>query len=74
MEYSSKIKRATGLILMFSLNETVDRLAMEKRVCCYDHALQRKNGHVLRMALDFEVKGERGHGKSRLREKTWRLD
>ena len=41
-------KRSMGLLLMFSFNETIDRLAMENSVCWYGHVLRREDGHVLR--------------------------
>ena len=49
-------KRSMDLMLMLGLNETIDLLAMANSVHWY--------GHILRMALDFEVEGER---------KKWRL-
>ena len=36
----------------------------------YGHLLRRDDGHVLRKALEFEVKGKRKRGRPR---KTWRL-
>ena len=35
----------------------------------YGHVLRRDDGHVLRKALEFEVKGKRKRGQPR---KTWR--
>ena len=56
------------LILMLSLKEAIDQLAVTNSVCWY--------GHVLRRALEFEVEGQwnKGrhqgvHGRSRLRKK-----
>ena len=59
---------------MLGLNETIDQLAMASSVRLFGHVLWREDGHVLRMALDFElkVKGRkgvrRGHGRIRLRK------
>ena len=50
-------KRSTDLMFMLGLKETIDQLAMANSVCWYDHVLRREDGHVLRMALDFEVEG-----------------
>ena len=36
---------------------------------CYGHVLRRDDGHVLRKALEFEVKGKRKRGRSK---KTWK--
>ena len=42
---------------------------MANSVCWYDHVLRRKDGHVLRRALDFEVEG---HGKKVRSKRTWK--
>ena len=39
--------------LLLSLNKTIDQLAMASSVCWYGHVLKRKDGHVLRRALNF---------------------
>ena len=57
------IKRSTDLMFMLGLNEVMNQLAMASSVCWYDHVLRRENGHVLRMALDFEVEGQRKKGR-----------
>ena len=44
--------------LMLGLSETIDQLAMVNSVCWYCHVLRREDGHVLKMALDFEVEGQ----------------
>ena len=44
-------KRSTDLMFMLCVNETIDQLAIASSVRWY--------GHVLRMAFDFEVKGQR---------------
>ena len=36
----------------------------------YGHVLMRDDGHVLRKALEFEVKGKRKRGQPR---KTWKM-
>ena len=47
----------------------MDKLAIANSARWYDHVLWRENGHDLRRALDFKVKGrrggQRGHRKSR---------
>ena len=40
-------------MLMLSLLETIDQLAMASRVWWYDLVLRRENGHALRCALEF---------------------
>ena len=52
-------KKSTDLMFMLVLNETMDQLAMANSVCWYGHVLRREDGHVLRMALDFVVEGQR---------------
>ena len=55
------------MALMLFLNETIDQFAVANSVHCYEHVL-RKDGHVLRRALDCELEdqrkeiGRRGHG------------
>ena len=51
-------------------SETVVQMAKENGVRWYRHVLRRDDGHVLRKALEFEVKGKRKQGQPR---KTWRL-
>ena len=49
---------------------------MANSVRWYGHVLRREDDHILRMALDFEVEGQRKKGrpkrtwKSRLRKKV----
>ena len=62
-------KRSTNLMFMLSLNETIDQLAMTNSVRRYGHVLKRKDGHVLRRALDFEVEGQTKKGR---RKRTWK--
>ena len=56
-------------MLVLSLNETIDQLAMANSVSWYGHVLRREDGHVLRKALDYEVDVQRK--KWRLK-KTWK--
>ena len=44
-------------------------MAKANGVRWYGHVLKRDDGHVLRKALEFEVKGKRKRGQPR---KTWR--
>ena len=46
--------------LMLGLNETLGQSAMGSSVCWCGDVLWRKDGHVLRRVLDFEVEGRRG--------------
>ena len=74
-------KKSMDLMFMFSLNEAVDQLAVANSICWYGHVwlLRREDCHILRMALGFEVEGQRkngtqrGCGKGRLRKKVSRL-
>ena len=55
---------------MLGLKETVVQMAKAngERWCRY--VLRRDDGHVLRKALEFEVKGKRKRGRLR---KTWQM-
>ena len=44
-------------------------MAKANAVRWYGHVLRKEDGHVLRRALDFEVKGRRKRGRPK---KTWR--
>ena len=44
------------------LKETVVQMAKANGVRWYGHVLRRDGGHVLRKALEFEVKGKRKRG------------
>ena len=44
---------------MLGLSETIDQLSKANNVHWYSHMLRRKDGHVLRRALDLEVEGQR---------------
>ena len=52
-------KRTDDLMEMLRLKETVFQMAKANRVRRYGHVLRRDDGHVLRKALEFEVKGKR---------------
>ena len=54
---------------MLGLNETVVQMAKANGVRWYRHVLRRDDGHVLRKALEFEVKGKRKRGRPK---KTWK--
>ena len=69
-EQLEDIKRSTDLLFMLGFNEAIDQLAMANSVCWYDHVLRSEDGDVLRMALDFEVEGQRK--KERLK-RTWKM-
>ena len=45
------------------------QMAKVNGVRWYGHVLRRNDGHVLRKALDFEVKGKRKRGQPK---KTWK--
>ena len=51
-----QIKTEKGLSMMLGVNETIDQLEMENSVCLYDHVI-RKDSHLLRRSLMFEVEG-----------------
>ena len=44
---------------MLGLKETVVQMAKANGVRWYGHVLRRDDGHFLRKALEFEVKGKR---------------
>ena len=62
-------RRTEDLMEMLGLKETVVQMAKANGVRWYGHVLRRNDGHVLRKALEFEVKGKRKRGRPR---KTWR--
>ena len=72
-------KRTEDLMEMLGLKETVVQMAKVNGVRWYRHVLRRDDGHVLRKALEFEVKGKRRQGqprktqvKGRARVLVWR--
>ena len=56
-------------MFMFGLSETIDQLAMANSVCWYGHVLSREDGHIMRMAFDFEVECQRKKGRLK---RTWK--
>ena len=50
--------------LVLCLNETINQLTMINSVHWYGHVLRREDGHVSKIALNFEVEGH---------DKKWRL-
>ena len=65
----SACQRWEKTFLVMGLNETSDQLDMENSVLWYGHVLNRKDGHVLRRALDSEVEGQR---KKEKLKRTWK--
>ena len=55
---------------MFGLKETVVQMAKANGVRWYGHVLRRDDGHVLREALELEVKGKRKQGQPKKMWKT----
>ena len=51
-------KRTEDLMEILGLKETVVQMAKTNGVRWYRHVLRRDDGHVLRKALEFEVKGK----------------
>ena len=62
-------KGSTDLVFKLGFNETIDQLATANSVHCYGHVMRRENGHVLRIALYFEVEGQRKKGRPK---STWK--
>ena len=54
---------------MLGLRETAVQMAKANGVRLYGHVLRRDDGHVLRKALEFEVRGKRKRGRPK---KTWK--
>ena len=52
-------KRTEDLMEVLGLKETVVQMAKANEVRWYGHVLRRDDGHVLRKALEFEVKDKR---------------
>ena len=55
-------KRTEDLMEMLGLRDTVVQMAKANGVRWYGHVLRRDDGHVLRKALEFEVRGKRKPG------------
>ena len=60
-------KRTEHLMEMLGLKETVVQMAKGNGVRWYGYVLRRDDGHVLRKALQFEVKGKRKRGRPKKR-------
>ena len=56
-------------MFILGLNEIIDELAMANSVRWYGHVLRREDGHVLGMALYFEIYGQWNKGRLR---RTWK--
>ena len=52
-------KMTEDLMELLGLEETVIQMAKANAVGWYGHVLESEDGHVLTMALEFEVKGRR---------------
>ena len=52
-------KKTEDLMEMLGLKEMVVQMAKANGVRCYGYVLRRDDGHVLRKALEFKVKGKR---------------
>ena len=63
-------KRTEDLMEMLGLKETAVQMAKANGVRWYGHVLRRDDGHVLRKALEFEVRAKR---KRRRPKKTWKM-
>ena len=55
-------KRTEDLMEMLGLKETVVQMAKASGVRWYGYVLRRDDGHILRKALEFEVRGKRKPG------------
>ena len=66
-------KRTEDLMEMLALKETAVQVAKANGMRWYGHVLRRDDGHVLRKALEFEVRGKRKRGrpKWRRRARAW---
>ena len=62
-------KKIYGLDVHLRLSETIDQCAMANSVCWHGHVLRREDGHIIRKALNFEVKGHRKKTKLKM---TWK--
>ena len=64
--YDTKLmekKRTEDLMEILGLKETVVQMAKVNGVRWYGHVSRRDDGHVLKKALEFEVKGKRKQGQ-----------
>ena len=58
------------LMEMLGLKETAVQMAKVNGLRWYGHVLRRDDGHVLRKALEFEVRGKRKRGRPK---KMWKM-
>ena len=66
-------KRTVDLMEMLGLKETADQMAKVNGVRWYGHVLRRNDTHVLRKALEFEVRARGSEDDQRRRgRRTWR--
>ncbi|XP_067034824.1 uncharacterized protein [Acropora muricata] len=63
-------KRTGDLMEMLGLKETVVLMAKANGVRWYGNVLRRDDEHILRKALEFEVRGKRKPGRAK---KTWKM-
>ena len=63
-------KRTEDLMEMLGLRETMVHMTKANGVRWYAHVLRRDDGHVLRKALEFQVKGKRKWGQPK---KMWKM-
>ena len=63
-------KRTEDLMELLGLKETDVQMAKANGVSWYRHVLRRDDGHVLRKALEFEVRGKRKPGRPK---KMWKM-
>ena len=62
-------KRTDDLMEMLGLKEAAVQIAKANGVRLYGYVLKRDDGHILRKALEFEVRGKRKRGRLK---KTWK--
>ena len=62
-------KNMVTVRLLAAIKEKKFTKAKANGVRWYGHVLRKDDGHILRKALEFEVKGKRKRGRPR---KTWR--
>ena len=63
-------KRTEDLMAMLGLKETAVQMAKANGVRWYGRVLRRDDGHVLKKALEFELRGNRKPGRPK---KTWKM-
>ena len=63
-------KRTEDLMEMLGLKEAAVQVAKANGVRWYGHVSSRDDGHILRKALEFEVRGKRKRGRPKKMWKT----